>query len=163
MKISNAEQNRIYEDEKRRIWDLQAKALSNPIPPEIASNEEDNPLAGATPVGFGPRYTGRADNRRAFSRSNSMAATPFMEESPRGYSPAPSAGETSFTGNNAPKVMRIKRMIKGKLHVEIVRDPQIILSYRRRVEDHKIEEFRNQADNLVPTGNQAEDELKKAA
>jgi uridine kinase len=91
-----------------------------------------------------------------------MAATPF-DESPRGYSPAPSAGETSFNGNLAPKVMRIRRVVKGKLQVEIIRDPQVIASYRRRVEDRKIEEFRNQADVLVPTGNQEEDELRKAA
>lgn len=93
-----------------------------------------------------------------------MANTPFYGESPRDYSPAPSADETSFTGNNhIPKVMRIKRMVRGKLQVEIVRDPQVIASYRRRVEDRKIEEFRTQAEMLAPTGNHEEDELRRAA
>lgn len=165
-KISNAEQNRIYEEEKRKIWDKQAASLSDPVPPEIASAEDGfGQLAGgATPAGMGPRYNSRADSRRAFSRGGSMVATPY-EESPRGYSPAApgSPAETSFTGTHGPKVMRIKRVVKGKLQVEIIRDPQVIASYRRRVEDRKIEEFRNQADVLAPTGNQEEDELRKAA
>lgn len=157
-KISNAEQNRIYEDEKRRIWDKQAASLSSSVPPELTPGQEDEPQSNSSGRN-GPPHPSRSDSRRAYSRGHSMAATPMPEDSNRG-SPAPSVGETSFAGNYVPKVMRIKRLIKGKMQVEIVRDPQVIASYRRRVESRRIEELRNQADMLVPTGNQAEDEMR---
>lgn len=166
VKISNAEQNRIYEEEKRRVWDLQAAALSSSIPPQLdAADQDHNTSTGATPAGMGPRFA-RGNSRRAFSRSNSMAATPFYGESstPRDFSPAPSADETSFTGNHVPKVMRITRILKGGgKKVEIIRDPQVIATYRRRVENRKIEEFRHQADSLRPTENSEDNDLMRAA
>lgn len=110
MKISNAEQNRIYEEEKRKVWDLQAKALSNPVPPELDVHDEDRPAPSQS---LGPRYSGRSDSRRAMSRGHSMAATPFGE-SPREMSPSQYSvdGESHFTGNPyGGKVLRIKRIV----------------------------------------------------
>ncbi|WVR05721.1 hypothetical protein IAU60_002745 [Kwoniella sp. DSM 27419] len=168
VKISNAEQNRIYEEEKRKVWDLQHHALSNPNAPELRPDEEDDRDRGqhaiSTPAGIGPRF-GRADSRRAFSRGNSMAATPMYAESPRDMSPAFSAdGESTFTGNpTAGKVLRIKRKVKGKEVVEVVRDPAVIASYLRRLEDKKLEYYMENHDTLAPTGNAEEDEIRKAA
>lgn len=53
--------------------------------------------------------------------------------------------------------------VKGKTQIEIVRDPAVIQSYLRQVEEHKLQEYMEQAENLQPTGNLEEDELKKAA
>lgn len=190
VKISNAEQSRIYEEEKRRVWELQQRALSSTQPPQPDMDDEYR-MAPTPAAGIGPRFS-RADGRsaggggqRAFSRSGSMVATPLYGESPREYSPAPSADESVFTGHGvANKVLRIKRVVsvvayyagcgvdrpwltmsqvKGKTHYEIVRDPAVIASYRRRVEDRKIEAYKSQVDMLAPTGNLEEDELRRAA
>ena len=110
LKISNAEQNRIYEEEKRKVWDLQAAALSNPVPPTL--DVEDEERTAPTPAGWGPRV-GRSDSRRAFSRGHSLAATPFAD-SPREMSPSQYSadGESHFTGNPyGGKVLRIKRIV----------------------------------------------------
>lgn len=109
VKISNAEQNRIYEEEKRRVWDLQSAALSNPTAPDLAFEDEER--VASTPAGLGPRFA-RSDSRRAFSRGNSLAATPAYAESPREFSPMSMDGESSYTGNPvANKVLRIKRVV----------------------------------------------------
>lgn len=110
LKISNAEQNRIYEEEKRKVWDLQAKALSDPVPPPLDVVDDDRPVP--TPSAMGPRF-GRSDNRRAMSRGQSLAATPFAD-SPREMSPSQYSadGESHFTGNPyGGKVLRIKRIV----------------------------------------------------
>ncbi|KAK8865758.1 hypothetical protein IAR55_000905 [Kwoniella newhampshirensis] len=164
VKISNAEQNRIYEEEKRKVWDLQWRALSNPNPPELSPTDEEDRIAG-TPAGLGPRFQ-RGDSRRAFSRGNSMAATPIYADSPRDMSPSAFSGdgESQFTGNpTAGKVLRIKRVVKGKEQIEIVRDPAVIQSYLRRLEDKKLEFYMENSDQLAPTGNDQEDEIRKAA
>ncbi|WWD18061.1 hypothetical protein CI109_102508 [Kwoniella shandongensis] len=164
VKISNAEQNRIYEEEKRKVWDLQWRALSNSNPPDLTPTDEDDRVAN-TPAGLGPRFQ-RGDSRRAFSRGNSMAATPMYADSPRDMSPSAFSmdGESQFTGNpTAGKVLRIKRVIKGKEQVEIVRDPAVIQSYLRRLEDKKLEYYMENSDQLAPTGNDQEDEIRKAA
>jgi transcription initiation factor TFIID subunit 1 len=112
LKISNAEQNRIYEEEKRKVWDLQAQALSNPVPPTLEAEDEDR--SAPTPAGWGPRI-GRSESRRAFSRGHSLAATPFAD-SPREMSPSQYSadGESNFTGNPyGGKVLRIKRIVSG--------------------------------------------------
>jgi hypothetical protein len=110
LKISNAEQNRIYEEEKRKIWDLQASALSNPVPPALDVQEDDRPthIPGMT------SRVGRSESRRAMSRGHSLAATPFGE-SPREMSPSQYSmdGESQFTGNPyGGKVLRIKRIVR---------------------------------------------------
>lgn len=110
LKISNAEQNRIYEEEKRKVWDLQWKALSDPVPPPLDVADDDRPVP--TPAAMGPRY-GRSDSRRAMSRGHSLAATPFVD-SPREMSPSQYSadGESHFTGNPyGGKVLRIKRVV----------------------------------------------------
>ncbi len=53
--------------------------------------------------------------------------------------------------------------MKGKIQIDIVRDPAVIQSYLRRVEEKKLESYMLQAEVLQPTGNPEEDELKKAA
>lgn len=53
--------------------------------------------------------------------------------------------------------------VKGKQQVEIVRDPAVIASYLRRVEEKKIEYYMEHPDELAPTGDDTEDELRKAA
>nr|XP_019049032.1 transcription initiation factor TFIID subunit 1 [Kwoniella bestiolae CBS 10118]OCF27962.1 transcription initiation factor TFIID subunit 1 [Kwoniella bestiolae CBS 10118] len=147
VKISNAEQNRIYEEEKRKVWDLQWNSLSNPNPPEYNAedDEEYNRMQNfvSTPAGLGPRFN-RGDSRRAFSRGNSMS---------------------TYTGANptAGKVLRIKRKVKGKEVVEIVREPAVIQAYLRRAEDKKLEYYMDNYDSLAPTGNEEEDEIMKAA
>ncbi|WWC86076.1 uncharacterized protein L201_000947 [Kwoniella dendrophila CBS 6074] len=167
VKISNAEQNRIYEEEKRKVWDLQWNSLSNPNPPDFRPDEDDDfsKHIANTPAGLGPRFN-RADSRRAFSRGNSMANTPMYADSPRDMSPAMSLdGESTYTGANptAGKVLRIKRKVKGKEVVEIVRDPAVIQSYLRRLEDKKLEYYMENYDQLAPTGNEEDDEIRKAA
>ena len=116
VKISNSQQQQIYEEEKRKVWDLQWKALGNPVPPELSPDDEVERIA-STPAGFGPRF-GRADSRRARSRGDSMAATPALE-SPRDVSPSALSGdgESTYTGNaGAGKVMRIKRVVSFQSH-----------------------------------------------
>ncbi|WWC99494.1 hypothetical protein V866_006397 [Kwoniella sp. B9012] len=169
VKISNAEQNRIYEEEKRKVWDLQWNSLSNPNPPEINPDEDDDPNRQhpfvSTPAGLGPRFN-RADSRRAFSRGNSMANTPMYADSPREMSPAMSMdGESTYTGANptAGKVLRIKRRVKGKEVIEVVREPAVIQAYLRRIEDKKLEYYMDNYDQLAPTGNEEDDEIMKAA
>lgn len=180
VKISNTLQNQIYEEEKRKIWDLQWNALSNPVPPELQPEDEDK--AAPTPAGLGPRF-GRGDSRRAASRGQSMAATP-IGESPREMSPSQYSadGESHFTGNPiAGKVLRITRkvsgvlesripmmtwlikQVKGKEMVEIVRDPAVIQSYMKRVEEKTILEFMKNPESLQPTGDPEKDELKRIA
>lgn len=116
VKISNAEQNRIYEEEKRKVWDLQASALSNPIPPVLTVAEEEAARNAQPPVmpGLAPKIH-RGDSRRAFSRGASMAATPRGFDSPRDRSPSVfsmDGGESHYSGNPlAGKVLRIKRMV----------------------------------------------------
>ncbi|WRT63957.1 uncharacterized protein IL334_000884 [Kwoniella shivajii] len=165
VKISNAEQNRIYEEEKRKVWDLQWNSLSNPNPPELRAEEDDERPITSTPAGLGPRFNrDRGDSRRAFSRGNSVA-TPMYADSPRESSPAFSMdGESTYTGNpSANKVLRIKRKIKGKEQVEIVRDPAVISAYLRKLEDKKLEFYMENVDQLEATGNEEDDEIRKAA
>ena len=105
-----------------------------------------------------------------------FADSPAREMSPSAFS----ADDSTFTGNNpvAGRVMRIKRVvsmlyipkdlgltlqIKGKTHYEIVRDPQVIQSYLRRIEDRKLSEYQRRAENLRSTGDAAEDELRRTA
>jgi len=163
VKISNAEQNRIYEEEKRKVWDLQARALSNPVPP-ILTPEDEVPASSSHPVSAAPRI-GKPEPRH-FSRAGSLAATPGGFDSPMEEARSPSAfsfdGESQFTGNDraAMKVLRINRVVKGKPTVEIVRDPAVIQSYLRRVEERKLAQFTEELDHLKPTGNAEEDDLK---
>jgi hypothetical protein len=89
-------------------------------------------------------------------------------------------GESQFTGNPyGGKVLRIKRMVrpsghcffelalmcqvKGKEQFEIVRDPAVIQSYLKRVEERKILDFMRNPEMLKPSGNAEEDELKRIA
>lgn len=53
--------------------------------------------------------------------------------------------------------------VKGKQQIEIVRDPAVIASYLRRVEEKKIEYYMEHPDELAPTGDDTEDELRKVA
>ncbi len=53
--------------------------------------------------------------------------------------------------------------MKGKTQIEVVRDPVVIQSYLRRVEERKMQDYQQQAEQLQPTGNAEEDDLKKAA
>lgn len=163
VKISNAEQSRIYEEEKRKVWDLQWAALSNPKPPSLTQEDEHRSSATEpTPAGLAPRFA--KEPPRQFSRAGSLAAPAF--DSPMEDMRSPSAmsfdGESQFTGNDraAAKVLRINRVVKGKRTVEIVRDPQVITSYLRRVEERKLAQYTDELDNLKPTGNMEEDELK---
>jgi transcription initiation factor TFIID subunit 1 len=149
VKISNAEQNRIYEEEKRKVWDLQARGLSNPVAPSL-SVDDDLSLAAR-------------QQQRHFSRANSMAAlTPGAFDSPMMDDVRSVDGESQFTGNDraALKVLRIKRIVKGKPVVEIVRDRAVIQSYLRRVEERKLAKYTDELDHLKPTGNVEEDDLK---
>lgn len=116
VKISNVEQNKIYEEEKRRVWDLQWSALSNPVPPVLSTQDEDHDRVASTPVGLGPRFGGRSDSKRSYSRGNSMAATPIYGRNSRERSSSAFSGdgESTYTGNpNTGKVMRIKRVVSG--------------------------------------------------
>lgn len=164
VKISNAEQNRIYEEEKRKVWDLQARALSSSMPP-ILTADDDVPKPEITTAGLAPRF-GKPEPRH-FSRAGSLAATPGgMDYPPIEEARSPSAfsydGESQFTGNDrsASKVLRINRIVKGKPVVEIIRDPAVIQSYLRRVEERKLAQYTDELDHLKPTGNMDEDELK---
>ena len=116
VKISNTAQQLIYEEEKRKVWDLQNAALSNSVPPELTAEDEfDKPAS--TPAGLGPRF-GRSDSRRAMSRGTSMAATPIPGESP-GSPGGFSDGGSTYTGNvGAGKVMRIQRVVSAPPFVE---------------------------------------------
>ncbi|WOO83710.1 Putative transcription initiation factor TFIID subunit [Vanrija pseudolonga] len=158
VKISNAEQNRIYEEEKRKVWDLQWKALSNPTPPDLTA-ADDAGVAVTQTAAMGPRF-GKPEPRH-FSRAGSLAFDSPMEEarSPSAFS---FDGESQVTGNDRgqQKVLRINRVVKGKQTVEIVRDPAVIQSYLRRVEERKLAQFTEELENLKPTGNMDEDELK---
>jgi len=116
-KISNVEQQRIYEEEKRRVWDLQWKALSDTRPPELTlEDEEAERMAAGTPMpgtgGGGSRFA-RGDSRIARSRGGSTVGTPWGGEgSPREDSPAFSDEGSAYTGaGGQDKVMRIKRMV----------------------------------------------------
>ena len=118
VKISNAEQNRIYEEEKRRVWDLQAAALSSSVPPSLELDDEIS--SAPTPATMAPRYRNpnrRRSTSRAFSRENSIVGMSSFE-SPREASPSAMSGdgESMYTGNpNAGKVMRIKRIVSPVL------------------------------------------------
>jgi len=111
MKISNAREQAIYDEEKRKVWNLQAKALSDPNPPELEPDLKLD-LPQATPSGFAPKYIGRSNTSRGFSRGHSVSATPGPH-SPREGSPAYSVdGESTYTGNaNANRVLRITRVV----------------------------------------------------
>lgn len=111
LKISNAREQGIYDEEKRKVWNLQAKALSDPNPPELDPDQKLD-LPQATPSGFAPKYIGRSNTSRGFSRGHSVSATPGPH-SPREGSPAYSVdGESAYTGNaNANRVLRITRVV----------------------------------------------------
>ena len=53
--------------------------------------------------------------------------------------------------------------VKGKEQFEIVRDPAVIQSYLKRVEERKILDFMRNPEMLKPSGNPEEDELKRIA
>lgn len=158
VKISNAEQNRIYEEEKRKVWDLQAKALSDPKPPALDMDLTSEVVEAAPMASLGPRF-GKPE--RNFSRAGSQAVDSPMDD-PRSPSTFSFDGESQFTGNGrgAHMVLRIKRIIKGKPTVEIVRDEAVIQSYLRRVEERKLAQYTDELEHLAPTGNVDEDELK---
>lgn len=165
VKISNAEQNRIYEEEKRKVWDLQSRALSNANAPSLTADDEV-PATANNPAGLAARFGGKPESRGHFSRAGSLAATPGGFDSPMDAPQSPSAfsydGESQFTGNDrgAAKVLRINRTVRGKPTVEIVRDPAVIQSYLRRVEERKLAQFTEELDHLKPSGDIEEDELK---
>jgi len=164
-KISNAEQLRIYDEEKRKVWDLQSKSLSNPVPPVLTEQDELRSAAPVTGAGIGPRFIRQASGRRSISRGYSKTATPFGGDS-RGGSPSMSEldGESAWTGNQfSGKVMRIRRVVKGKTHVDIIRDPAVIQSYLRHIEDRKIDAYVKSAEDLQPTGDPEEDRLRAEA
>ncbi|KAL7423762.1 hypothetical protein Q5752_001346 [Cryptotrichosporon argae] len=168
VKISNAEQGRIYEEEKRRVWDLQYKALSSTTPPTLTAADEAYPSSAPTPAASSSRFQ-RHDSRKPFSRAGSMVAHGMYAESPRDEAMSPSAfsGDegSTYTGNDrgADRVLRITRVVKGKQQVEIIRDQAVIQSYLRRVEDRKLAQFTEQLEHIKPTGNMEEDDLKRQA
>ncbi|BEJ18121.1 hypothetical protein CspHIS471_0703980 [Cutaneotrichosporon sp. HIS471] len=157
VKISNAEQNRIYEEEKRKVWDLQWKAMSNPTPPGLDLDLTAEVVEPTQVMAMGPRFT---KIERTFSRSGSVFDSPM--DDPRSPSAFSFDGESQFTGNDrgAHKVLRIKRVVRGKQTVEIVRDQAVIQSYLRRVEERKLAQYTDELEHLAPTGNIEEDELK---
>jgi transcription initiation factor TFIID subunit 1 len=115
-KISHAAQQNIYEEEKKKVWDEQWRALSNPVAPELTPQDEVEEPVAQTPVAFGSRFS-RGESFRARSRGGSLAMTPALESPGRDMSPAFSAdGESTFTGNHAGagKVMRIKRVVSQR-------------------------------------------------
>lgn len=162
VKISNAEQNRIYEEEKRKVWDLQAQALSNPKAPQLDVPDAE-PSEVVNVQAMGPRFN--RPEPRHFSRAGSFVGTPLDGDDPRSPSAFSFDGESQFTGNErgANKVLRLTRVIKGKKQVEIVRDQAVIQSYLRRVEERKLAQYTDELDHLAPTGNEDEDDLKMQA
>jgi transcription initiation factor TFIID subunit 1 len=170
VKISNSEQSRIYEAEKRKVWDLQAKALSNPVPPLLTADDDYHAsAASAQATASTPRFGGGKGDSRHFSRSGSLAAAPGGFDSPMEEARSPSAfsfdGESQFTGNDrsALKVLRINRIVKGKPTVEIIRDTAVIQSYLRHVEERKLAQYMDELENLKPTGNTEVDALQMQA
>ncbi|KAK4687485.1 hypothetical protein P7C73_g2628, partial [Tremellales sp. Uapishka_1] len=162
VKVSNAEQQRIYEEEKRKVWDLQASALSNPVAPELVPTDELQ--VASTPLGLGPRFHRGDSARRGASRANSVMYDSPMDEgmSPGGFS---GDGDSTFTGHerNQGKVMRITRIVKGRPQTDIVRDQAVIASYLRRVEERKLDYYLQHPELLQPTGDAEEDAVKMTA
>lgn len=114
-KISNAEQARIYEEEKRKIWDAQAASLGSSRPPELDEEDEE-----------AERQAHRQKNdhsRRGFSRaSSSHGPGGWQHESPRGRSPSAVSRASSMDRDDASvysgrgedpqgRVLRIKRVV----------------------------------------------------
>ncbi len=121
------------------------------------------------------------------------AGTPGRTDSPRDDSPGFSGDEEStFTGHdrNSGKVLRIRRVVgffvgrcfwhlfgpgtdsvdrrsneqvKGETVVEVYRDPAVIASYLRRIEEKKLDYYAQHPELLAPTGNAEEDAVKAVA
>ncbi|KAN0060320.1 hypothetical protein ACQY0O_007649 [Thecaphora frezii] len=140
-KYSVAEQQAVYRSEVDRIWNAQCRALSNSMPPELTPEEEKGPFFGGKGQGRG---ASRTDSLRR-DRSPSRVSTP-----------GPGGGVGGEAGEAEPtRVLRIRRLINGKWHKEIVRDAAVINAYvtqRKKIEDEMIA-----TEDLVPTGDDAID------
>ncbi|KII94163.1 hypothetical protein PLICRDRAFT_132642 [Plicaturopsis crispa FD-325 SS-3] len=140
-----AEQQQIYKSEIERIWKAQFDALSRRDEPAV-TEEDERRFREEVP---GVRDMGAKDPREAVKR----------EEGKEGEMSRGSSREASMGPDGSKKVLRIKRLIDGTWHTEIIRDAAVIRAYVRGRQ--LVEEEAMLADSLAPTGDADKDKRAK--
>lgn len=178
LKISNAEQARIYEEEKRKIWDAQAASLGSSRPPELDEEDEEAERQAQRQRSH--------STRRGFSRApSSHGPSSWQHDSPRDRSPSAMSRGSSLDRDDASvysgrgedpqgRVLRIKRVvsilnhrvilnvqIRGKVEYEIVRDDNIINAYLASLKSVREKAMLRSAENLRATGDPETDAMAK--
>ncbi|PVF94488.1 hypothetical protein CPB86DRAFT_876346 [Serendipita vermifera] len=136
------EQQKVYAQEKERIWQAQMKSLSRKDPPELSDDEDDKGMTRG--------------------RLESVADTPTAADSVA----SPSATHTSLPradsqnpADKTHKVLVLKREKPGQPpRYEVIRDQVVIASYLRKKEQLKSMDLSAMA--LAPTGDQKADEKR---
>ncbi|KAM0746937.1 hypothetical protein T439DRAFT_350223 [Meredithblackwellia eburnea MCA 4105] len=150
------EQQEVYKEEIRRIWNAQYASLSNPIEPILTEEDEERQrgsrgrrlgLAAETPGSLVGTPFGRAGT------PGSRASSPEKDD---GMSVASGRGGAPFGQN---KVLRIRRLINGKWETEIVREPTIISSYVRQRQT--IDDEQADPDNLELSDDESKNERRR--
>ncbi|CAD6884023.1 unnamed protein product [Tilletia caries] len=134
-----AEQQAIYRSEIERIWNTQRKTLSNPVPPTVSAEDIRRNQIEARLAQASRASTARNDYA---TPSASARATPDLDGG-------------SQAGGDANKILKIRRLIKGKWQTEIVRDPNVWHAYVRQRQ--KLEDENTATEALVPTGDESID------
>ncbi|KAG8834348.1 hypothetical protein FRC17_009116 [Serendipita sp. 399] len=135
------EQQKVYAQEKERIWQAQMRSLSRKDPPELTDEEDEKTV---------PR-----------PRLSSVAETPATVDS----AASPSPSHSSLPGAALPgeklshRILVIRREKNGIVQKpEVVRDQVVIAAYLRKKEQMKSMDF--SADALLPTGDLKTDEKR---
>ncbi|CAG7847620.1 Putative transcription initiation factor TFIID 111 kDa subunit AltName: Full=TAFII-111; AltName: Full=TBP-associated factor 111 kDa [Serendipita indica DSM 11827] len=136
------EQQKVYAQEKERIWQAQMRSLSRKDPPELTDEEDERPALRA--------------------RYGSVIGTPAADSA---ASPSPSHSSLPRAGSQQPgdkmghRILVIRREKNGVLQKpEVVRDQVVIAAYLRKKEQMKSMDL--SADALAPTGDQKTDEKR---
>ncbi|KIM19627.1 hypothetical protein M408DRAFT_334323 [Serendipita vermifera MAFF 305830] len=132
------EQQKVYAQEKERIWQAQMRSLSRTDEPELTDDEEEKPSMAKLRFGSLVGDTPGADS----------AASPSVSHR-SGSQPPEKAGH---------KVLVLKRERHGQVSYEVVRDQVVIAAYMRKKEHLKAMDL--SASALAPTGDTKMDEKR---
>ncbi|UZJ53338.1 hypothetical protein CBS101457_002658 [Exobasidium rhododendri] len=152
-KYNVARQQAVYRSEVQRIWDTQRKALENPRPAQLTTEDMMNHEA-ATNASTNQNHIRSQSIHRAQSIRRD-ASSPGGESSRMG---TPDDNESQM-GLDSNKVLRIRRFYGGKWHTEIVREHSVIHAYIRQRQ--RLQDERTATEALLPTGDATLDAARK--
>ncbi|KIY67523.1 TAF1 transcription initiation factor TFIID subunit TAF1 [Cylindrobasidium torrendii FP15055 ss-10] len=150
-----AEQQVIYKSEIERIWKAQFDSLSRKDEPPLTAEDirADGEATRRQEAALKAQQAAQAAMMMPYGYFTGLAGPNQAAASPSAGTPGRESMEPDAASQK--RVLRIKRLVDGEWHTEIVRDPGVIRAYIRNKQ--LMEEEQTKTDSLAPTGDAEKD------